>query len=373
MKYYLNQIKSFRDILPVLMVLITGQSRYIPEIKWSDESWTHNVFRAYELMFGRRGNLETGEDVIRCEWSLSMDRKTLKIYTFEATFAHIEGLIRRLLKFEKLVPFKVVSPQLAMSNGMVSPYSNPFLFAIAYNEDIGAAGGNSTAPAITAVDVSGTDGCILNALEFENIVTLTALVFDDGAGGGSQAFTIIGSALDVEAGNFRNYFHHLVNPTSGSGRRILGTVGTGPWRIGASYYTGVDQTTATTDHQQNTDASTPAAQLNTSNANGSWQIGHANCPYGSLAISSGAVNRTQVSTAAGVGYIEDSDATVASGNTNTINWTFSTKMGWITAMLRPTPASGPANLKTYNTNVAANIKSIDTNLIANVKSLNTNT
>jgi hypothetical protein len=34
--------------------------------------------------------------------------------------------------------------------------------------------------------------------------------------------------------------------------------------------------------------------------------------------------------------------------------------------------SGPANLKSYNTNLKANIKSINTNLIANVKSLNTN-
>ena len=33
---------------------------------------------------------------------------------------------------------------------------------------------------------------------------------------------------------------------------------------------------------------------------------------------------------------------------------------------------GPANLKTYNTNLAANIKSINTNLLANIKSLNTN-
>jgi hypothetical protein len=38
-----------------------------------------------------------------------------------------------------------------------------------------------------------------------------------------------------------------------------------------------------------------------------------------------------------------------------------------------TLAAAPANLKTYNTNLAANIKSINTNLIANVKSLNTNT
>jgi hypothetical protein len=35
-------------------------------------------------------------------------------------------------------------------------------------------------------------------------------------------------------------------------------------------------------------------------------------------------------------------------------------------------ASGPANLKSYNTNLKANIKSINTNLIANIKSLNTN-
>lgn len=38
----------------------------------------------------------------------------------------------------------------------------------------------------------------------------------------------------------------------------------------------------------------------------------------------------------------------------------------------PPAASGPANLKSLNTNLKANIKSINTNLIANVKSLNTN-
>jgi hypothetical protein len=36
------------------------------------------------------------------------------------------------------------------------------------------------------------------------------------------------------------------------------------------------------------------------------------------------------------------------------------------------PASGPANLKSYNTNLKANIKTINTNAIANCKSLNTN-
>lgn len=41
-------------------------------------------------------------------------------------------------------------------------------------------------------------------------------------------------------------------------------------------------------------------------------------------------------------------------------------------LYRGAVAVGPANLKSYNTNLKANIKSINTNLIANVKTLNTN-
>lgn len=43
-----------------------------------------------------------------------------------------------------------------------------------------------------------------------------------------------------------------------------------------------------------------------------------------------------------------------------------------TAISYGSSSSGPANLKSYNTNLKANIKSINTNPIANVKSLNTN-
>lgn len=42
------------------------------------------------------------------------------------------------------------------------------------------------------------------------------------------------------------------------------------------------------------------------------------------------------------------------------------------AVTYTSPPVGPANLKTYNTNVKANIKTINTNVIANVKSLDTN-
>lgn len=47
--------------------------------------------------------------------------------------------------------------------------------------------------------------------------------------------------------------------------------------------------------------------------------------------------------------------------------------GFVQAFTVTLPASGPANLKTLNTNAFANIKSINTNLIANVKTYNTQT
>lgn len=55
------------------------------------------------------------------------------------------------------------------------------------------------------------------------------------------------------------------------------------------------------------------------------------------------------------------------------SWTGTANIGAISsAFLVDTGASGPANLKSYNTNLKANIKSINTNLIANVKTLDTN-
>lgn len=69
----------------------------------------------------------------------------------------------------------------------------------------------------------------------------------------------------------------------------------------------------------------------------------------------------------------DDFATIQSGLTVTANLTTpeaGNSAGAFASFAEST--SGPANLKSYNTNLKANIKSINTNAIANVKSLNTN-
>lgn len=213
--------------------------------------------------------------------------------------------------------------------------------AIAFESEYESVSGSSANPAIPNVNVTGDDRFLVYALLLENTSqTCSGVNLDDGGGGSAQAFTQIGTAVDVEASNFRIYFWGLKAPSTSSNRRIIATLsGSDNYQSGATNYTGVDQTTPTTDTQQGTDASSPGSQLNTSNLNGSWQLGIANNPYNNMVLTAGGVDRTQVGTAAKVGWIQDSNAGINSGSTNTFSWTFDTKMGWITCMMRPSAAA----------------------------------
>ncbi len=102
---------------------------------------------------------------------------------------------------------------------------------------------------------------------------------------------------------------------------------------------------------------------------------------GGLAISSYGTSETEIlnfSDLTGVGpYFGGAQKAAASSSGTESMTTTYTNSGdidqTVIAVKYAASVSGPANLKTYNTNVKANIKTIDTNVIANVKSLNTNT
>ncbi len=67
-------------------------------------------------------------------------------------------------------------------------------------------------------------------------------------------------------------------------------------------------------------------------------------------------------------------AAASSGGSESMSYTFGSAFvdHQVIAVKYAAAPAGPANLKSYNTNLKANIKSINTNLIANVKTLNTN-
>lgn len=70
-----------------------------------------------------------------------------------------------------------------------------------------------------------------------------------------------------------------------------------------------------------------------------------------------------------------SNETTTTAGSYTLAWAWTTSRisgGCLLEVRELSAASGPANLKSYNTNVKANIKSIDTNVLANIKKLDTN-
>lgn len=112
--------------------------RYYPEIKWSKKSWTHNIFRFYEMIFGRKFGIRA-----ESRSSYSNGQILYEVYTFEAACALLETYIRRKLKF-KIV--KVYIPVLAIS-GFPNLQQQPYLFAIAL--DTTTTGAQTTASPIS--------------------------------------------------------------------------------------------------------------------------------------------------------------------------------------------------------------------------------
>jgi hypothetical protein len=118
-------------ILPKLLAFITRHPRYIPNIVWSDKSWTHNMFRVWEFVFGRKVG-------IRKEGFAWKDRKLGKTYqvsfTWENRLAVLEGSLRELFKFKlgfKFVPI----PEYAYAGFGVPQMPRIFRFAIAKDAD----------------------------------------------------------------------------------------------------------------------------------------------------------------------------------------------------------------------------------------------
>lgn len=103
--------------------------RYRPEIVWSSHSWTHNIFRAFEFVFGRKVG-------IRAESTTRPDGNggtVVFVHTFEAAVAYAETYIRSLFALPKLKLVKIYIPVLSPVGAPVSPLGLPYLFTITFD------------------------------------------------------------------------------------------------------------------------------------------------------------------------------------------------------------------------------------------------
>jgi len=171
----LKQIKSIRHILPVLMILLTRKNRYLPEIEWSSKSWTHNIFRLYEMLFWRKEGIRREvssygfvEDGVAYQYQFA--------HSLEASLAIPEELFREWVKnLFRPIRAKIWIPQFAPVGGF-SPQM-PYLFAIARNTSTASAN-NTAFPITVAHTITGSNTYLAAGIDNESADGVTGVTMN---------------------------------------------------------------------------------------------------------------------------------------------------------------------------------------------------
>lgn len=361
-----------RRILPTLLALITGKDRYFPVIEWSSNSWTHNAFRVFEMLFGREVGIRFENATQR-----NADGSTMVFFgTLEAFLAHTEADIRaRISRIPRPSLVKVYIPTFSFAYAGPMPAGpSPYLFAVAFNAVTSTSGYSQSTGFTLSHTTSGSDRAVVGSLQLGGSTPATQYT--------SVAMTYAGNSMtgnsgaDVTLTNRRSMSFAGLNATTGANNVATSWGGGGTEaRLLVSSYTGVDQSAGINAWGENSaNSGTTLTVSTTTTVEDCWLVGGIfvrEGGSGDITLSAGTVrSQDQIS---GTG----DRGPVAAGATS-LPWVAPSGAlnGGSTASLvalAPAVAAGPANLKSRDTNLKANIKTIDSNPIANVKSLDTNT
>lgn len=170
----------------------------------------------------------------------------------------------------------------------------------------------------------------------------------------------------------RLYLYYIVAPATGA-NNIVATAAGRNIVLRATSYTGANQTGQPDGSDTTGFTSSVTSIVNdiTTTADNCWMVVFARNDTADFTASTNTVIRNASNRNIA---IADNNTSITPAGAYSMTMTMSSsRAGSVAASLSPyAVASGPANLKSYNTNLKANIKSINTNVIANVKSLNTN-
>lgn len=151
----LANIRSLREVLPSIVAVLTQHNRTLSDIEWSDKSWTHNVFRVYEMIFGRRFG-------IKKEMSSGLDAEGNQFYichSWESCFALTETYIREFLASWRFVPVRIWIPIMRTPEGI--PFlASPYVFAVALDTATDG-GAQAASPKTFSHTVTGTNPIIV--------------------------------------------------------------------------------------------------------------------------------------------------------------------------------------------------------------------
>jgi hypothetical protein len=158
-------LAGLRTIIPLLMIRATDAPRYQPvvgvDFVWSSDSWVHNIFRVYELIFWRKIGIRPEATSTALQNEDGTVAITHAFHTVEAALKYVENGIRNFFKLE-WVPFRIYIPILVTTNGL-PVFSSPYLFAIAFNAEKDNFGGPGTSLSTTSVSCATTNGLLVLA------------------------------------------------------------------------------------------------------------------------------------------------------------------------------------------------------------------
>lgn len=146
-----------------ILATITRRARYRPQhgkdFEWSDRSWTHNISRFLELIFGRRFGIR----VEVTSWNDGIVSRQVA-HSFEAHLALVETYVREF--FKRNIPrIEFVPAPVLAYPGAGSFFGSPYCLAIAFDASSAADGGVNTAtPTSTSHTCTGSNLALVSGI-----------------------------------------------------------------------------------------------------------------------------------------------------------------------------------------------------------------
>lgn len=303
-------------IIPNILAFITKKPRQIitveVDFKWSLYSWTHNIFRVYELICGRKIG-------IKAEVSSYFDEQgneCQEAHSFEAMVALIEMQIRMSLSRVK-IPHIVKVPVLSFVGINPFPTSiyngRPYLFAIAFDAHSGSTDTSSGSTKTLAHTITGSNPALVTGVYFNTSggdQTLSTLAFN-----GSSATKKV---EDQAPNGVYNQFFLQINPSTGTHNNVFTTnIGSAPICFGSTSYSGINQSlTVDSSNHKTSAAGSPSTLSTTVVVPNCWLVASACNLTGTSAGTGGTLRYNSSTNAGGSDRMTgvDSNGTVSTGS-----------------------------------------------------------
>lgn len=312
--------------LPYILAFITGYDRYKVKagvnFEWSNKSWTHNVFRSYEIVFGRKWG-------IRAELSTGWDKNGNQLFychSWESAFAVTETLIREWLNAQKPSFVRLYTPVMATNNGFQLP-SSPFLFAIA--TDSTASGTYGASPRTHSHICTGSD----------LILMMSGFSFGSGTTSTYNGTSMTNLGAYTYGSTIRyGCLNYLISPSTGSNTLSFSPGGDGI--AVTSSYSGVSSTgqpdAAINTQTTGTGSAASLTATVTVTASGSWLMAGTICEGNALTAGTGATLRITGSNVA-VAFFDSNGAPGTGSQSMTVNESPASQLAMGMVSIAPVP------------------------------------